>query len=71
MFGQEDLLDAVSQRPANALGHVGQHVVAGLLLVWKMKVLFYYGHLSLKIHNVEFDITATPGKNVENYNEAL
>ena len=38
MFGQEDLLDAVSQRPANALGHVGQHVVAGLLLVWKMKV---------------------------------
>ena len=40
MFGQEDLLDPVSQRPANALGHVGQHVVAGLLLVWKMKKNF-------------------------------
>jgi hypothetical protein len=29
------LLHSVSQRPADALRHVGQHVVAYLLLVWK------------------------------------
>jgi hypothetical protein len=39
MFRQEDLLDTISERTANALGHVGQDVVAGLLLVCRKKFI--------------------------------